>query len=123
MKRPAIALHLRRGRDAERSACRYLKKQGLTYVQGNYRTPYGEIDLIMQQHDTLVFVEVRFRQNQAFGQAFETVDHRKQSKLRASAEYYLQRHRDQARQPCRFDVLGFCHDLEDSSATWIQNAF
>lgn len=123
MTRRLTASHLRRGHEAELRACRYLVKQGLVSLDNNYRTPYGEIDLIMQQDDTIVFVEVRYRRSEAFGQAYETVDGRKQNKLRASAEYYLQRHRARAQRPCRFDILGYSRTLEDDSATWIQNAF
>jgi putative endonuclease len=112
---------LTRGRDAEDRACHYLQKHGLRLLHRNYRSKRGEIDLILQDTDSLVFVEVRYRRQSGFGSAAETVDRRKQAKLIACARYFLQAHPDTARQPCRFDVLSI--DGPTSRIEWIQNAF
>jgi putative endonuclease len=59
MRKPPT--NLSRGREAEERACHHLLQQGLTLTERNYRSPFGEIDLVMQERDTLVFVEVRYR--------------------------------------------------------------
>ena len=110
-----------RGKQAEDLACRYLQGQGLQLLHRNYRSKRGEIDLILQDTDSLVFVEVRYRQQPGFGSGAESVDARKQSKLVACARYFLQTHANSASQPCRFDVVsvnGASNDID-----WIQNAF
>ena len=107
------------GHRAEASACDFLTRRGLTFVAQNYRCRLGEIDLIMQDKQTLVFVEVRYRQNKHFGDSIESVTWTKQQKIIRTAEHYLQ-HQHLAHTPeCRFDVLGF----SASDVTWIQDAF
>ena len=59
----------RRGREAERHAERWLKARGLQVLARNYRCRFGELDLVMRQGDTLVFVEVRLRRDERFGGA------------------------------------------------------
>lgn len=105
------------GRNAESEALRYLKKAGLRLVQRNYTCRYGEIDLIMQDGDNLVFVEVRQRTNPNFGGAAVTVDARKQRKIVRSAEHYLQKLRGPT-PACRIDVVA----LEPDNTHWIKNA-
>src|SRR3990172_585823 len=83
-------INLSRGRKAEDIACARLQQAGLALTTRNYRSPFGEIDLVMQERDTLVFVEVRYRSSDVFGTPAETVDARKQARLRATAEHYLQ---------------------------------
>lgn len=112
---------LARGKDAENRACRYLQAQGLQLLHRNYRSKGGEIDLILQDTDSLVFVEVRYRRQTGFGSAAESVDWRKQSRLIACARHFLQAHPDTARQPCRFDVISVSGPSYDIG--WIRNAF
>jgi putative endonuclease len=112
-----------RGPDAENRARAYLEKQGLHLLKHNYRSRLGEIDLIMQDRDSLVFVEVRYRHRQDFGSGAESVDRRKQSKLIACAQYYIQTHPKTADQPCRFDVVSIGSQGDDGPVQWIQNAF
>lgn len=104
----------------ERRAEAYLRQQGLRLLCRNYQCRLGEIDLIMHQGDTLVFVEVRFRRNRRFGGALASVTAAKQGRLRRTASFYLQsRGLNEARQPCRFDLIA----CEGSEIHWIQNAF
>lgn len=112
-----------RGPAAETQACRYLLAQGLELVTRNYRCRHGEIDLIMREGRSLVFVEVRYRGNRRFGGGSETVDHRKQSKLAAAALHYLQRHPDAAARPARFDVVAIAPGQGENHLHWIPNAF
>jgi len=114
-----FSLSNKTGEQAEVSAEKYLRQQGLRLEAKNYTCRFGEIDLIMVDQETLVFVEVRLRNNSRFGGAAVTVDHRKQSKLIRSAEYYLQR-RKGALPVCRFDVIAFD---SGNQVNWIKNAF
>ncbi len=121
MTAPKSLSSLDRGHSAEQRACEYLLGRGLALRERNYRTPFGEIDLIMDEGDTVVFVEVRMRRSPDYGSPAETVDRRKQGRLRASAEYYLQR---QGRtRPCRFDIVALTGTPQDARLEWLQNAF
>ncbi len=115
-----------RGRDAELACCRYLQQQGLKLLAKNYQCRRGEVDLVMRDRDTVVFVEVRYRRNAGFGGALESITQNKQQKLRVTAELYMQsetRLRDG-----RFDVVAMSgNDRNDGAGgytfEWIKNAF
>lgn len=113
------------GNQAETTALVHLTNQGLELIEQNYLTKLGEIDIIMldSQSKTLVFVEVRYRKNNQFGSATESVDHNKQTKLIRTAEHYLQTHPDYQNFVCRFDVVGVESDLKYPKIDWIKNAF
>src|SRR5690606_16286623 len=98
-------------------------RQGLRRRERNYRCKAGEIDLIMSQGDTLVFIEVRLRRNTRFASASESVDLRKQQKLIRAAQHYLMQHRLTDQVACRFDVVAFNHGLDPETITWLPNAF
>lgn len=108
---------------AENKASEYLRAQGIRLVQTNYRSPFGEIDLIMEDDSGLIFVEVRYRNTARYGSAAESVNLKKQSKLRATAEHYRQRHPDSAHQACRFDVMAITRLNRQDEINWIKNAF
>ena len=112
---------LTRGKDAEDRACRYLQARGLQLLQRNYHSRRGEIDLVLQDKDSLVFVEVRYRSDPRFGSALESVNRRKQSRLIACAQHYMQTHPDTSQQPCRFDVISIMGP--GALIEWIPNAF
>ncbi len=99
----------------------HLQRQGLRVVARNYRTPKrggGEIDLIMQEPDgTLVFVEVRHRQNRRHGGAAARVGGIKQQRIVFAARWYLMRWRQPP--PCRFDVVA----IEGETLVWLKAAF
>ncbi|HEX5514937.1 MAG TPA: YraN family protein [Gammaproteobacteria bacterium] len=109
---------MRRGEAAERFAERYLRARGLTLRERNYRSPHGEIDLIMRDGEILVFVEVRQRSNPRFGSGADTIDGRKQRRLQLTAEHYLQRQRSVP--ACRFDVVSL---NGEGDIHWIPGAF
>ncbi len=117
----AAAAHLVRGRAAEDEALRFLARQGLVPVARNYRCPYGEIDLVMREGETLVFVEVRWRTRTDYGTPAETVTDRKQARLRAAAAHFLQHHRDHSTRPCRFDIVSYSGDKP--TPQWLRNTF
>lgn len=107
------------GAQAEALACAHLERAGLKRIARNYRCPQGEIDLIMDDRDTLVFVEVRYRRSDAFGTPAETVNRRKQARLQAAAGHYLLTH--PADRACRFDVVSVSG--LDVRIEWLRNAF
>ena len=109
------------GAHYEKRACQFLQQQGYQLIEKNYRTKMGEIDLIMRDRKTLVFVEVRYRKQQSHGSGAETVTHTKQQRLRKAAEHYLQRQFGNQPPDCRFDVVSVSG--EDWQMEWIQNAF
>lgn len=111
------------GREAERCARQHLEEQGLRLVSANYRCRQGEIDLIMREGRTVVFVEVRYRSNHRFGTGAESVDGSKQRKLICTAQHFLQRHPRLAAHPCRFDVVALGPANRGPAVEWIRNAF
>ncbi len=110
-----------RGFEAERMARDYLQTQGLVWQSSNYQCRQGEIDLIMRDGVYLVFVEVRVRRSETFGNALESVDKKKQHKIVKSALWYLKAQRLHERHPIRFDVVGL--QGATPTITWIKNAF
>lgn len=112
------------GTALEQLAARWLRARGLQLIESNYHCRLGEIDLIMRDADTLVFVEVRYRSRNHFISPTTSVDARKQRKLVRAATVYLQHHGLTDRAPCRFDVLGIHRGMEDGKLhfDWIVNA-
>ena len=111
-----------RGRSTEQQAKRLLERHGLKTLERNYQCRLGEIDLIMRDGDSLVFVEVRYRGKSARSGAKESVDARKQSKLIATALHYLQQHQARQNWPMRFDVIA-ADEGADPPLEWIKDAF
>ena len=105
------------GTQAEQWAAQYLQQHGLKPVAQNYRSRFGEIDLIMQDGATLVFIEVRLRRNANFGGAAASIDARKQQRIIRTAQQYLA---GLAHLPlCRFDAVL----MDDHGMQWLKNAF
>lgn len=108
------------GAQAERLAAQYLQQQGLKLIVQNYRSRFGEIDLIMHDGATIVFIEVRLRSNAGFGGAAASIDSRKQKRIINTAQQYLS---SLGRvPPCRFDAV-LLDDAQGSSMQWLKNAF
>ena len=108
---------------SEDIAAEFLQRQGLELLVTNYRYRTGEIDLIMIDDQTLVFVEVKQRRDSQFGRPEESVGMAKQAKLRRTAASYLQRHDRSQSWPCRFDVVAITGSPHSPVCRWIQNAF
>jgi putative endonuclease len=106
------------GQAKERLAESFLLGHQLRLLVRNHRCRFGEIDLVMQDGQVLVFVEVRYRRSTRYGTPAETVDSRKRRRLVLAARHYLQTSRSQA--PCRFDVVAI-HGQD--KIHWIRNAF
>ena len=111
------------GRDAESLAENFLARRGLVPVSRNYRCRRGEIDLVMRDADTLVFVEVRRRTSRAFGGGADSVDAHKQARLVAAAEHYLMANRIGDDHPCRFDIVAIDGPARSAAVHWISDAF
>ncbi len=109
-----------RGAQAEQLAAQFLQRRGLKLLQQNYRCRYGEIDLILQDADTLVFAEVRLRQHSNFGGAGASIDAAKQQRLIRTAQHYLATLAHTP--PCRFDAV-LLDTLENATPEWVRNAF
>lgn len=105
------------GDDGELRAASYLASRGLAILARNFRTRMGEIDVIAQEGDVLVFVEVRLRSSGSFGGALESITPHKQRRIRAAANMYLSKLRHAPR--CRFDVVL----IEGGEMRWLQAAF
>jgi putative endonuclease len=111
-----------RGQAAERRAERHLRAAGLVTVVRNWRCRGGELDLVMRDGATLVFVEVRARTRGNFASAAESVGPRKQARLVHAAEAYLQTLSELP--PCRFDVVTVEHERgKEAQLAWIRDAF
>lgn len=110
------------GRLYEAKALSYLKRRGLKLIKQNYCARFGEIDLIMLDGDSLVFVEVRSRASDRFGSALDSVTLAKQNRIIQTAQKYLSENTRDDFSSIRFDVLGITKG-EKEQFTWIKNAF
>lgn len=107
------------GRAAEIQAREHLQQQGLRLLAQNWLARGGELDLVMLDGDTVVFVEVRYRRHEAWGGALESIDGRKQQRLILAAQQFLQKENRWSKHPCRFDVIA----LSPTRLDWLKNAF
>jgi putative endonuclease len=108
------------GVQAEQLAAQYLQQHGLKLIEQNYRSRFGEIDLIMRDGTTVVFIEVRLRHHAGFGGAAASIDARKQKRIISTAQQYLA---GLVRiPPCRFDVV-LLDDAQGERMQWLKNAF
>lgn len=101
----------------------HLERAGLALIERNYTCRYGEIDLVMRERDTVVFVEVRYRRGGVFGDGIDSVDAGKRAKLVRAAEVFLVNHPRLAGAACRFDVVAISGDATAPALDWRRNAF
>ncbi len=111
-----MKLNHAQGVAGEQAALNFLEQQSCVLVARNWHCPFGEIDLIMKQGDTLLFVEVRYRKSQAYGGAAYSITAAKLAKLQRSVLYYCQK--NDYRGNCRLDAVLLQGNLP---AQWIQN--
>jgi putative endonuclease len=107
------------GSAAEARALEYLQGQGLRLLARNWRCKLGELDLVMQDGETVAIIEVRSRARGEWGSAAETVGRRKQLRLVRATRLWLARRPDLAEQPLRFDVV----TLDAGALDWRREAF
>jgi len=106
------------GQQAENEALMFLESKGYELVVRNFGFRGGEIDLIVRNKNTLIFVEVRFRQNPKHGSGAETVTSAKRRRIIRTAQYYLQINPATTERDYRFDVISMSPNID-----WIENAF
>lgn len=121
-------LRLGRGRSGEAWARRHLRDQGYEIIESNYRSRYGEIDIIATRDDIVAFVEVKARRALSHGEPFEAVGPRKQLQIRRMAEMWVaQRQQDPSLRRCsfRFDVISILLDEDGrvASLDHLEDAF
>lgn len=104
------------GQTGEDDALKYLQRQGLSLQERNFLCKGGEIDLVMKEHDTLVFIEVRKRAQSNYGGAAASVTAGKQRRLIIAAQVYLSRYKMPP--ACRFDVIA----IDGGELSWLKNA-
>lgn len=111
---------MKKGVQAEQWAAQYLQQYNLKLIAQNFRSRFGEIDLIMQDGATLVFIEVRLRRSVKYGGAAASIDARKQQRIICTAQQYLAHLA--CTPPCRFDVV-LMGDAQGNDVQWLKNAF
>jgi putative endonuclease len=110
------------GKETELIAQQFLMREGLVLVTKNFRCRGGEIDLIMEDKTSLIFIEVRFRRRATFGSAIESVTQQKQARIIHTAQIFLQQH-PKSYHNYRFDVIAITPSGEKNEIQWIRDAF
>lgn len=108
------------GNIGEEIACNYLQKQGCTILQQNVYSRFGEIDIIAEKENILLFIEVKYRKNEYFALAAESITPQKQEKMRLTIETYLQKH--PTNKALRIDLVTVVGN-SPYKIEWIKNIF
>ena len=95
-------------------------EKGYNILAHNYRNRYGEVDIIAEKDGMLIYVEIKFRRSERYGDPLEAVDIRKQRRIGRCAAYHYAGYGAARNMPCRFDVVGI---YGDGSIQHIENAF
>lgn len=120
---PSPAARRKAGAYWERMAEAFLSARGLRTLQRNFSCRLGEIDLVMEDRDTVVFVEVKYRNSSTHGSGADAVTVHKQHRISLTAAFYLALNPARAEQFCRFDVVSIDPDKDEQDINWIRNAF
>ncbi len=107
----------------EQRAGEELERAGLKLLARNYTTRHGELDLVMRDGDTVVFVEVRYRKSASHGDAAASVTRVKQARLILAAQHWLVSNPRHAHRSCRFDVVSYDGPLDAIQRQWLRGAF
>lgn len=100
-----------------------MRSHGLKLLQRNFSSRFGEIDLIMEDENILVFVEVKYRRSNSYGTGAAAVTFQKQGRISRTAAWYLAKNPIRAEQICRFDVISINTKETDQGINWIKAAF
>jgi len=111
------------GAQWERTAESFLRSHGLKLLQRNFSSRFGEIDLIMEDEETVVFIEVKYRAQSRHGSGAEAVTFQKQARISRTAAWFLAKNPHRAEQFCRFDVISIDPLKTDQGINWIKDAF
>ncbi|MBI5634082.1 MAG: YraN family protein [Nitrospirae bacterium] len=109
------------GKKGEDLAVALCRERGFTIIEQNFRTPFGEIDIIAKDGNIFVFIEVKARTGDTYGAPFEAVTRRKRDKISKVAMSYLKRFRKEV--PARFDVISISMKSGMPDLEYIQDAF
>ncbi len=109
------------GLEGEEKAAKHLKKQGYNIISKNFQTRFGEIDIIAEDKEYIIFVEVKARSEKSIAEPREFVDLKKQRKIIKTAEIYLSANPSE-KQP-RFDVVEVKRTKIKTEINHIMNAF
>ena len=106
-------------------AANYLKRKGFTILERNYRIRGGEIDIIAQNEDTLIFVEVKTRKKHSMKMTLMNISYTKQKRISLTAERYINQHPENVKPKIRFDVIIIFYYYEDNtySIKHLEDAF
>lgn len=107
------------GTKYEEKAAEYLKSKGYDIIERNFTCRQGEIDIIAKEGETLVFVEVKYRNSTRYGTPSEAVDTKKQYRIMTAAQYYIVKNRISDDTQCRYDVIA----ILGNKIELIKNAF
>ncbi len=115
-------MSINKGKVREQEAKKFLLDQGLKLISSNFYSRWGEIDLIMQHHSELVFIEVRERNHTQYGDAIESINKAKQNRIIKTSKHFLSENKRFQNSACRYDVIAYSpsnkHDIQ-----WVQDAF
>ncbi len=117
-----------RGRDGEEIARRYLRRRLYQIMETNYRSRYGELDIIARRGNIIAFIEVKARRDKRLGEPYESVGPRKQAQIRRMASIWLAEHQHDEKigdYDFRFDVISVMLNEEGAAASieHIKDAF
>lgn len=112
----------RKGKEGELLAASFLERQGLRIACRNFRCPIGEIDLVVWDQETVVFVEVKSRYSLHYGSPQESISRNKQKRLTRLGQWYIKQNRLQGTS-ARFDVVAIHWQSGQPEISWIVNAF
>lgn len=108
------------GRNGEEKAAAFLQNQGMSILARNYHADNGEVDIVAQEGNTIVFVEVKSTASSAFGDPLAWVDDDKTERIANAADVYIQEH-NLDNMDCRFDIVTV--DFKNDKIEHIKNAF
>lgn len=112
-----------RGRWAEQAALEYLLDKNLKLLERNFRSVFGEIDLIMQDNNIILFIEVRYRSSNHFHSAIESINQKKCERIIITSNQYLGKDRAASLMDCRYDVVVLSGSQETPTIEWIKTHF
>lgn len=105
------------GEKAEIAARKFLEKKGYKFIGKNIKYKFGEIDLIMLDQTTYIFIEIKYRSSMSYGGSLLAISNKQIKRLVLSANYYMQKNKINC--PARFDFIGY----DNEKISWIKNAF
>lgn len=114
--------HLEFAKLGEKEAIHFLKTNGYKIITQNYRTKFGEIDIIAQEKDTLVFIEVKARHTDTFGEPEAAVNKFKQNQISKAAIVFLKKN-NLLEKRARFDIIAIRYINQSPKINLIKNAF